>query len=57
MTLAPNEEEAQMAEAYCVKDKRKVEVQNAQRITMKNGKPALQGTCPICGNKVFKIGG
>jgi hypothetical protein len=24
---------------------------------MKNGKPALQGTCPICGNKVFKIGG
>jgi len=24
---------------------------------MKNGKPALQGTCPICGGKVFKIGG
>jgi DNA polymerase II large subunit len=46
-----------MAEAYCVKDKRKVEVQNAQRITMKNGKPALQGTCPVCGGKVFKIGG
>jgi hypothetical protein len=57
VTLGPIEEEAQMAEAYCVKDKRKVEVQNAQRITMKNGKPALQGTCPICGNKVFKIGG
>jgi len=53
----PIEEEAQMAEAYCVKDKRKVEVQNPQRITMKNGKPALQGTCPICGNKFFKIGG
>ena len=46
-----------MAEAYCVKDKRKVEVVNPQRITMKNGKPALQGTCPICGSKVFKIGG
>ena len=29
-----------MAEAYCVKDKQKVEVQNAQKITMKNGKPA-----------------
>ena len=27
------------------------------RITMKNGKPALQGTCPKCGGKVFKIGG
>ena len=46
-----------VAEAYCVKDKKKVEVQNAQKITMKNGKPALQGTCPICKGKVFRIGG
>jgi uncharacterized Zn finger protein (UPF0148 family) len=46
-----------MAEAYCVKDKMKVEVQNPQQITMKNGKKALQGTCPKCGTKVFKIGG
>jgi NAD-dependent SIR2 family protein deacetylase len=50
-------EEPTMAEAYCVKDKKKVEVQNAQQITMKNGKPALQGTCPECGGKVFRIGG
>ncbi len=46
-----------MAMAYCVKDKKKVEVQNPHMITMKNGKKALQGTCPICGTKVFKIGG
>ena len=46
-----------MAEAYCVKDKMKVEVQNAQQITMKNGKKALSGTCPKCGTTVFKIGG
>jgi len=45
-----------MAEAYCVKDKKKVEVQNPQKITMKNGKPATQGTCPMCGGKVFRIG-
>ena len=32
-----------MAEAYCVKDKQKVEVVNPQRITMKNGKAALAG--------------
>ena len=51
------EEEPRMAEAYCVKDKMKVEVVNPQRITMKNGKPAISGTCPKCGNKVFKIGG
>jgi hypothetical protein len=54
---SPAQGGAQMAEAYCVKDKMKVEVQNPQRITMKNGKPALQGTCPKCGGKVFKIGG
>ena len=46
-----------MAEAYCVKDKHEGRSRNPQKITMKNGKPALQGTCPICGGKVFKIGG
>jgi len=23
---------------------------------MKNGKPATQGTCPVCGTKMFRIG-
>ena len=46
-----------MAEAYCVKDKKKVEIQNPQKITMKNGKPATKGTCPMCGGSVFRIGG
>ena len=45
-----------MAEAYCVKDKKKVEVLNPQKNTIKNRKPPLQGTCPQCG-KVFRIGG
>ena len=45
-----------MAEAYCVRDKMKVEIQNPQKITMKNGKPATKGTCPKCGNSVFRIG-
>ena len=43
-------------EAYCVKCRAKKEMQNAQEITMKNGKPASQGTCPACGTKMFKIG-
>ena len=42
--------------AYCVKDKQKVEMRDAKRITMKNGKPAWQGVCPKCGTKVFRIG-
>jgi hypothetical protein len=24
---------------------------------MKNGKPATEGQCPVCGTKMFKIGG
>jgi uncharacterized protein DUF5679 len=46
-----------MAEAYCVRDKKKVEIKDPQQITMKNGKPATKGTCPECGNSVFRIGG
>jgi hypothetical protein len=45
-----------MAEGYCVKDKKMVPIQNPQKITMKNGKPATQGTCPNCGSKVTRIG-
>jgi hypothetical protein len=46
-----------VAQAYCVKDKEKVEIKDPKNITMKNGKPAIQGVCPKCGTKVFRIGG
>ncbi|HEY7598411.1 MAG TPA: DUF5679 domain-containing protein [Candidatus Limnocylindrales bacterium] len=46
-----------MAQAYCVKDKMMVEMRNPQKITMKNGKPAMKGVCPKCGTSVFRIGG
>lgn len=29
---------------------------NPQQVTMKNGKPATSGTCPVCGTKMYKIG-
>ena len=43
-------------EAYCMKCKTKKEMKNAKAITMKNGKPATQGVCPVCGTKMFRIG-
>ncbi len=43
-------------EGYCLKCRMKREVQGAKAITMKNGKPATEGTCPVCGTKIFKIG-
>lgn len=53
--VAP-EEIAQAFSAYCVKCRYKIEAIDAVVITMRNGRPALTGTCPACGTKVFKIG-
>ena len=43
-------------QAYCVKCRSKKEMKDAKSITMKNGRPATQGTCPTCGTKMFRIG-
>ncbi len=43
-------------EGYCLKDKKKVEIKDAQQVTMKNGKLATKGVCPICGTTIYKIG-
>jgi hypothetical protein len=45
-----------MPEGYCVKERKKVEIKDAKQVTMKNGRPAIQGLCPDCGTKIFKIG-
>jgi hypothetical protein len=45
-----------MPEGYCVKERKKVEIKDAKQVTMKNGRPAIQGVCPDCGTKIFKIG-
>lgn len=44
-----------MTQGYCVKCKAKQEITNEERITMKNGKPAIKGKCPACGTGMFKI--
>ncbi len=43
-------------EAYCFKCRTKREIRNPTNVTLKNGRPAIQGTCPVCGTKVFRIG-
>ena len=45
-----------MAMAYCVKCRASVEIKAPAQVTLKNGRPATQGTCPTCGTKVFRIG-
>jgi hypothetical protein len=51
-----SERRPKMAEGYCVKERKKVEIQDPKQVTMKNGRPAIQGVCPDCGTKIFKIG-
>jgi DNA-directed RNA polymerase subunit RPC12/RpoP len=46
-----------MTQGYCMKCRTKVEIKDAKKIKMKNGKPATSGACPKCGTKVFRIGG
>ena len=43
-------------QAYCMGCGTKREIKDAKAITMKNGKPATQGVCPVCGTKMFRIG-
>lgn len=45
-----------MASGYCVKCKAPREILDPHQITMKNGRPATEGRCPVCGTRVFKIG-
>jgi hypothetical protein len=49
--------EAAMAdEAYCMKCRTKREFEGSL-VTLKNGRPAMQGTCSVCGTKLTKIMG
>jgi hypothetical protein len=53
MAKAPT---ARTATGYCMKCKTQRQIRDAKPITMKNGRPATEGTCPECGTRMFKIG-
>jgi Domain of unknown function (DUF5679) len=56
-SLSGNYESEQFSlQAYCVKCKTQREIEEPKQVMLKNNKPAMQGTCPVCGIKVFKIG-
>jgi hypothetical protein len=41
--------------AYCVNCLKKTAMVETQRVTMKNGRPALSGKCGVCGTGMYKI--
>ena len=42
-------------EGYCLKCRAEREIENFERTTMKNGRPAVRGKCAVCGRGMFKI--
>jgi DNA topoisomerase-1 len=43
-------------QAYCFKCRVKQEVQDPRPVFTRNGTPATQGVCPVCGTKMFRMG-
>ena len=41
--------------AYCVKEKANKLMKDAQQVTLKNGRVAMQGICSSCGTKMMKF--
>ncbi len=41
--------------AYCMKCKAERTMSNVSVVAMKNGRPAANGQCPVCGTKMFKF--
>jgi len=46
-----------MTEAYCVKCKKKVEMQDGKESKTKKGTKIAKGKCPNCGITVCRMGG
>ena len=45
-----------MAEiGYCLKCKKSQKMIESEEITMKNGRKAIRGKCPICNTTIYKI--
>jgi len=42
--------------AYCVKCRTKRNMENPEKVTLKNGRPARKGKCKECGTNMFRIG-
>jgi hypothetical protein len=41
--------------AYCMKEKKVMEMKNGKEVTMKNGRKAMKGVCSKCGTGMFRI--
>ncbi len=49
-------EDDEPIEAYCVRCRETVEMENPQAVWTRKGMPATRGECPDCGGTVFRMG-
>ena len=54
--MANKADQTKATVAYCVKCRAKREMKGATKVTMRNGKLATKGTCPVCGTALYRIG-
>ena len=40
---------------YCMKCRESKEIEDAEHVTMKNGRPAIRGKCKPCGTTMYRI--
>lgn len=51
-----NDEDDEAIEAYCVRCKNTIEVEDPLPVWTRRGMPATRGECPDCGGTVFRMG-
>jgi predicted GH43/DUF377 family glycosyl hydrolase len=49
-------EKRRRIQAYCFKCRDRRIMKNTRAVTLKNGRPAMQGVCPECGTRMFRMG-
>jgi uncharacterized Zn finger protein (UPF0148 family) len=42
-------------QAYCVKCKTSRDIKDEVKATLKNGRPVVKGTCPVCGTNLNRM--
>ncbi|MBI1276746.1 MAG: TIR domain-containing protein [Anaerolineaceae bacterium] len=50
------DEDEEAIEAYCVRCKETIEIENPRAVWTRRGIPATRGECPDCGGTVFRMG-
>lgn len=55
-STAPAQTNLKGAQMRCVRCKQPRQMKDPHIVTLKNGKRATQGVCPVCGSKMFRFG-